>query len=658
MAKKTTNKKKQLTSEEYKAQRDALVEKYEKGQILEHVYNKQLQALYAQRIPLYRQGGEGFIIWAEENVRVEAYLPGTSIKRPTYLSDLSREPEPETGKSWWDFWCWQKEECRKALAIGPDNRLIHNLIIFCTERGEGKSFMAVLVQAWKFFVFSDQRIFLAANSKEQSSFAHREVLEKFLRISPTLLALVGGEKKIKQKEIAIYDSKGLKISFITTVSTFTGVLSNATGFTFSEFFQSRPDAPFFNDIYTSTRNTPNALGVIDSTVSTRDHKLYELYEQKQKNAKGSENWYFLYKCNPTADISGYYSPANTQKQLDGFKAANAANPAAFDMYFKNTWDTAQKGLFSKTNIAAMSYIGADGLVGNQDGIKDALEKLEKYEEQVNFAEQKNLSQKPNADVEYFERRRLIPIHNYTPALTDANYSIPTEVLEELTEIYDTDWAIGVGLDRSDPMAIRSSAQTVLTCVAKGLPGSKSNPTQYMVGLNETKSPNYIYILIGYYVARKNTSGELQQVIGEWNDLYYGIESFSSDRYGVSDVAGWLIEEEIVKKPEVVHFSEQKQTEVFSILYTIVDDCKFKKPDIGISGIRHSDMLEEQFDHFSVTFDGRKTTYGSDEKKKLGGVQDDGVDSIAMNIYGLRHVGLDMFRVISAVSFFGTYVDNK
>lgn len=650
--------KKQMTSKEYVEQREKIISQFERNEIKEDIYHRKLQALYAKRIPLYRKGGDGFVLWAEENIKVNAFIPGTSVQRPTYLADLSREPEPSTGKSWWSFWCWQKEICREALVLGDDNRLKHNLVIFCTERGEGKSFMAVMILLWKFTVFANQRIFLAANSKEQSGFAHREEMDKIIRISPVILALLGGEKNILSKELAIYDSKGLKISFITTVSTFTGVLSNATGFSFSEFFQAKPDAPFFNQIYSSMRNMPNALGVIDSTVSTRDHKLFKLYQQVQEGVKGSESWFFYYKCNPTADVNLYKSPANTQKQLDAFQASTAANPVEFSMFFKNTWESAQAGLFSDIDIEATHYIGADGKIGNHEQVINRLEILNKHKKDEQYVADKGLKLKQRPELQEFDKKSLNSFDKYVPQLNEEEFTISAEVLSNLSDLFDTDWTIGVGLDRSDPLAMasRSSAQTVLTCVAKGLPGSRSNPYLYLdTGNGELSSPEYLHIQCGLYIAKRSTSDELQQVIGDWHDEFNGVESFASDRYGVSDVVGWLVAEGIVDKPEVVQFSTQKQREVFAMLYNVIHYGRFKKPRIYIPGAKEVDIVVEQLKEFSVSYNGRTVKYGSPQKSRLNGVQDDAVDALAMCIYGMRHLGMDQFKAIKVKDFFGTYI---
>lgn len=653
MTKKTRNIKAAITSEEYIKQRDFLVSNFEAGNLPEEEFNKKIQVLYAKRLPVYRNGGDGFIAWSEENVCVDAYVPGTSIKKPTYLSDLSREPEPETGKTWWDLWCWQKEEIRKALVLREDGRLKHNLVVFCTERGEGKSFMAVLIVLWKFCCLAGQRIFLAANSKEQSSFAHREEIDKIVRISPVLLGLIGGEKAIKQRELAIYDSKGRKISFITTVSTFTGVLSNATGFTFSEFFQSPPEGKFFAEIYGSMRNTPNALGVIDSTVSTRDHRLYKIYENIQKGKPGTETQYFLYKCNPGAKIENYYSPANTQSQLDAFRTT--FTPGEFDQYFTNLWSSASSGLFTDVDIEISEVLGMNGAMLNYEEIKEVAEAAKEKEKIPERIQGSDVGVIVDYEAIAEMKRPFIHTNRYLSVLDENNFFIPTEELQALGDLLDTDWCIGVGIDRADPMSTTTGAQTALMCVAKGLPGSRSNPFKYIVEGGEATSPDYIYVLVGAYVSDVGVASEIQDIIKEWHEAYNGVEGVASDKFAMSDMAEWLVEQEIVEKPEIFQFSYSVQRAVIMMMFTAFKRGRFKKPPLNIRGARNQDIIVEQLKHYVHSVNGNTGKFTSDEKGSVGKVQDDAVEALALAIYSLRMRGLDSFKSIKSSAFFGEYV---
>lgn len=646
---------KKVTREQYVKVRDALSEKYSSGNITEKEYYNGLCRNFATRLKHYQKGAEGFIDWAEENVRVLYTPPGKFAKVPCYLGELSDEAEPLTGRSWKGFWEWQKEAVfRPALVLKEDGSLKHNLLIFCTPRGEGKSFWAVLIQSWKNTCFPDQKIFFCANTKDQSTFAHFSEATKLIVDSPVLLALVGGENNVKQKEIAIRDGKKRVISFITTVSTYTGVLSNCTGFTFSEFFQSPPDAPFFAEILGSTRNVKNAIGIIDSTVSKRDHRLYRLYESKQKGEPGTDTTFFFYESNQEADPSAYHSPANHAEQLASFKAN--FTPQEYAMYFKNTWDDAQSNLFSDTEIKATEYIGADGQLGKFDSVTEALNEIDRYIKTDREFTDKGLESHGCPELIKKQHDRLIPVSKYLDAITDMTPMVSADQLVELGNILDTDWCIGVGSDRSDPFAKRSGAQSIVACVAKGLPGSRSNPMLYMDdGTGSIQSPRYFYVLVGLYHSILNTPEDVQGIISQWHLEYKGVEAMCSDRYNVEGITGWLIDEQIVRKPEIFHFSGAIQVEVFKMLYQIISKGNFKKPNVNVYGVRGADLVIEQLEHFTQSIEGKKMTFGSDEKCKLNGVQDDAIDAMSLAVYGLRFKGLDDFKSISNNSFFGMYI---
>jgi hypothetical protein len=81
--------------------------------------------------------------------------------------------------------------------------------------------------------------------------------------SPDLLMEVGGARNIQEKQIHIKNELNKVESFIRAISSFSGIVSNITGYTFSEIFDMK-NPKFFVQLDGSTRNIPNALGVIDS----------------------------------------------------------------------------------------------------------------------------------------------------------------------------------------------------------------------------------------------------------------------------------------------------------------------------------------------------------------------------------------------------------
>ena len=147
----------------------------------------------------YRDGPEGFIKWCNENVNIPIYPVGAVMAQWCPMGDLPRDINPRTGKSYRGIWDAQKEVVRQALRM-VDGEFIYRLIVLCWMRGEGKSLLAVLIQLWKFFNWSKQQIVLGANSKEQITFVHFDIMKDIINNSPKLLKGVG-KKNIQEKKI-------------------------------------------------------------------------------------------------------------------------------------------------------------------------------------------------------------------------------------------------------------------------------------------------------------------------------------------------------------------------------------------------------------------------------------------------------------------------
>ena len=160
----------------------------------------------------YRNGGDGFIKWAEANIRVPIQYDEATASTWVYLGEMPDKPHPVTGRSFKYFWEKQKEVLWDALQM-RNGQLKHRLIIFCEPRGDGKSYRAMLVQCWKFFCFPRQMIVLGANSKEQTKFVHFQIISDMIRNSPQLLGQLG-KKNIQDKEIRMRNSRGETVSFV------------------------------------------------------------------------------------------------------------------------------------------------------------------------------------------------------------------------------------------------------------------------------------------------------------------------------------------------------------------------------------------------------------------------------------------------------------
>lgn len=601
----------------------------------------------------YRNGGEGFISWCEDHVHLAIYKESSTVPSWTPMHSLPPEPNPETGRSYKDMWEMQKSIMKKALAM-KDGRFLHRLIVFCWMRGDGKSLIACLIQLWKFFCFPRQQIMLGANSKDQVKFVHYDIMREIIQNSPKLLAIIG-QKNIQEKEMRLVDSKKRVISIVRSISSFSGIVSNITGYTFSEIFDMK-NPKFFVQLDGSTRNMPNALGVIDSTVSEKSHILYKLYESSLTSKAGESNLtYFSYRCSPTGSQEDFFNPQMTQKQLDDYR--RKFPPAEFARYFQNLWDTGICRLFTDEALEAMRYIGVGKklMIGG-----DSIQKLLKEKN-----EKKRLLEIPEDERRFEVNEAVILQHEKTLysllspiseiyRLDHSTYfcdKANSYDLSKLTEIFDTNWVIGCGVDRADPMKEKQDgARTMMSFVAKGLMNSRGNP----VFTDENAVNRYLYINLGTIHIASSSLEDIKLEINSAEEEYNYIDTFCSERWGMFDIEPWLIDKGI--EVEILHPTPAKQKEGFSELFAIIQGERFKCPPIGYPGSKNPDILFEELSNIETT--PGKDWYGSPEKFKSGGIQDDSVFSLVWAIYGLRFKTVDDMQPRTGKDFLGEFVRNK
>jgi len=614
--------------------------------------------LCPERIPEYQKGGDGFIKFVEENVRFSIPQPGSVIPKWVLVRDLPEEPDPETGKSFKQFWEKEKKTMREALALKPNGDFKYRLIVLCWMRGEGKSFLVCLIQIWKFFCFPRQLIVLGANSKDQVKFVHYDIIKGIIENSPNLIRVVG-KKNIQEKMIMLKNKKGEVLSSIRSISTATGIVSNITGYTFSEMFDMK-DPRFFVQLDGSTRNTAGALGTIDSTVSDKKHVLYNLYTSFMDGS--DKTLYFSYRCSPDADYKDYWHPKMNDAQLNAYE--KRFPPGDFDRYFKNVWELASGRLFSEPMINQMFAIGVDDKIGHQDVVRELLEK--KYQLEVESTAIARMDERQGKPVskkvmlrKQNQRKKIIANINSRLLSVDAVYrmhegGIPkpakVEALDTLGKIYDTEWAIMTGLDRSDPGADDPQARTIVTGIAKGLPGSLSKrmlPTDF----EDPEEIPYIYFLIHLDFIKDASLEGIKSSLGIVYNEFGGIDTLCSERWGAWDLAPWCEKREI--KFETVFPSYERQKKAFNSLYMSMNTGNFKSPRIYVPGYFHDNILYEE----AVMFDYHPITkwYGSPEKDaKTGGdhIQDDVIFSIGWCMYGGRELTVDDFTDRSRFNSFG------
>lgn len=590
----------------------------------------------------YRKGGEGMTLWCEENMYAKIYLPGSDVSTWWPMGDLPKKPNPETGRSYHYMWEKQKESLHEALLM-RNGRFIHRLIVYCWQRGEGKSYLACLIQLWKFFCWPAQQIMLGANSKDQVKFVHYDIMRDLIVNSPNLRKIVG-DKNIQEKEIRLTSKKRV-VSIIRSISSFSGIVSNITGYTFSEIFDMK-NPKFFVQLDGSIRNMPNALGVIDSTVSDKQHVLYRLYKTFEKGE--DETLYFHHRSSKKGDFRDYWHPFMSRSQLDSYKSKFP--PAEFARYFRNTWEAGSTQVFTPDMIEAMGYIGLDGLYCVGEEIRNVIAKRIKHEESLE-------EKKERHDGDEWRNRHNIDKLNYRLTPLETVYELcdsqkrptlaPVAALEDLGRAFETDWAIIVGIDRSDPMKDEkeTGARTIVSVIAKGLPFSKNNIELFS---QEGVAHKYIYFVMHIAYAPTASLEEIKDIIKDVSNEYDGIDCLCSERWGMWDMVGWCEEQNITFEPINNTYGVQKA--MFSEFFTTCRTGRFKCPRCYVEGSKSGDIFREEMALFDHNID--KKWYGSPEKTEKYGVQDDVMYATGLAIYGGRNLGITDFRERKGTLYFG------
>lgn len=604
----------------------------------------------------YRQGGLGFCNWCEDHIRIPIYPDGDDIATWINIRDLPGTPDKTTGRSYRTIWHEQKKVCMQALKM-ENGRFLHRLIIFCWPRGEGKSLLTVLIQLWKFFNWPRQQIVLGANSKDQTKFVHYDMIRDITLNSPDLLKAIGGKKQVQEREIRLKDTDGVIRSVIKPISTASGIVSNITGYTFSEMFDMR-NPKFFTQLDGSIRNIPNALGIIDSTVSEKDHILYHLYSNYTSGK--TKTLFFSYRFSDLGVMADYWNPFMNQEQLDDYKSKFLTSE--FERYFLNKWSAGSTQVFTKAMIDEMEQFGIDGQLLNHTAAVELNEKLDKLEDRLRMVKEKGFPDGINDTLNYIEqaKERVLPISKFYKL--EDNYQniqfVPPSVLTKIGDLLKTDWAILAGIDMSDPLAIRKKANSVLTVIAKCLPNSREDPALMAMDDTEKAEAKYVYFVVGLYILDTvDPINDLKKKLKQAMLLYDSLDAVCGERYGLWDLSSWADEEDIPFEPIYPNYDRQRAA--FNHLYTSLHLGLFKTPSIPFIGVKQkTDVLREELEIFD--HNPRSKWFGSPEKNEKFGRQDDSIYSIGWGLYGGREIGPDEFRSleISSSNMFGFMYQNK
>ena len=163
-------------------------------------------------------------------------------------------------------------------------------------------------------------------------------------------------------------------------------------------------------------------------------------------------------------------------------------------------------------------------------------------------------------------------------------------------------------------------------------------------------PKYHYFLLNLAHFFKNTLYEIKYVLSLVSNEYTSIQSFASERWGMSELPQFA--EEIQLPVELIHPTYDRQRAAFNELYSLFTEGRFKMPPIGVVGSKTDNVLIEELGIFQ--HDLGKRWFGSLEKPLRYGIQDDAVYALGLALYSGRDLTPDDFMPRDVNPFFGQF----
>lgn len=461
-----------------------------------------------------------------------------------------------------------------------------------------------------FFFFNgySETIILAGNTKDQSTFTHYDLCKSIIQHTPKLLRTPGLE--VKEKYIALKSGPKEFFSSMRAVPTSVGLLPGTTRAIFTELHNLQ-DTKFFYDLWSSLRNVPNAMVLVDTTVARPGHLVHNLW---QTFVKGEDPKIYFHHY-----ADKHYNPEMTEEELNHFR--QTMPEVLFNMYFRNRWEDAAGSLFPIERIMEMGVCGIDGKIAPPTPELTAFVKeLREYEIK------RNNYQRGGIDIAFMNReiaaleRRLVPVSSL--------YKMPAtgEDLAKIGRTFGCNFIIGVGLDRAMRQA-KHPGRTVMSCVARGV---------------VTEETSLYFILDIYIPQDQDTLPNLADKYLEWSREYGWIDKVAIESYMGQDFYDWVSDKAL--KAEKCSPTYAAQRPVFFSMSNIVDSGQIKCPPVPYytddegrlyrGFTNKNDVFREEMEMFNfIPGETEKTgKFGSPEKHKKSGVQDDTIYSVGWAIY--------------------------
>ncbi len=549
------------------------------------------------------EGNEGYFVYQHDKV-----FPHTYEGFMAWVKDFKVMREDKRSRKFIpvEFLENQKEFYSNAFKVKEDGDLQYQYVCTSRPRGEFKSFDTRMMFLFRFFNMFRETVLIAANSKDQSTFVQYDEAVKTIKHTERLRNVPG--INIQRKSIELLEGKGDVFAQIVPIASKTGLLPNVTCVVFTEICDMR-DEQFYSQLTGSIRGVPNAMVLIDSTVSPRGHIFHRLYKIHQKSK--SSIVYFQHYSDK------YFNPGTTKSFLNHQESTLLITE--YNKYFRNRWEDGSGSVFPSYSLMEMRYL----CTNNSNEIKPSKELREKTEA---LAALDANEREKESDRDSWK----IKLKSATTDLVsvEERYSIPatTEDVTQLSRELKCDFIFGVGLDRANTMSVHDD-RTVMSLTGRAVISDEFS----------------LYFLLDMMIGKKDAKlTDLQERINVWTERFGWLDKIAIEAYQGQDFHDWC--EQSGFEVELVHPNYKTQLEIFSRMCLIMKDGTFKCPPVpyytddngalyqGFSDVK-MDLFKEELSSF--THDSEKSWFGSPDKRKKGGVKDDTVYSQGLSIYATQ-----------------------
>ncbi|RYE50656.1 MAG: hypothetical protein EOP21_03320 [Hyphomicrobiales bacterium] len=238
----------------------------------------------------------------------------------------------------------ERAEIAKALD-GIDK----SLAVFCWPRRHGKSVTSAMIIVWRFLTRQTEQVAVVANSEKQVvDTAFRSIREAFEQ-TPLLQRLVNaGTITVLQDRIELPSAGSTIQAFSANPAALWGKKLSCAQV--SELHAAPRGDEVFNALSGSLLDTDGSLMLIDSTVSAKSSKLYELYQSATHATDPDTSIAFSHLSYSDLEDACHNAPAwISETKLRSL--ARQMLPHEFALYHLNRWQDAANTLFSAELLA-------------------------------------------------------------------------------------------------------------------------------------------------------------------------------------------------------------------------------------------------------------------------------------------------------------------